>query len=190
MVRAEDEDFDARLESLKKGGAKKKENTPAQQLRENKAAAASGQKQDFGEETVFFEGPPHRGDLAVNIAFGTTLLWLPLTFAAIGRAAFVNYKFTNKRISVTTSAPWKKEELNASYSQVKSVVSIGRGIGVWGDMVVELKNGDKIEMRALPRHKEIEKYVREQTASAASQPTGGKKSSGGSSKGPKKGFSS
>lgn len=31
------------------------------------------------------------------------------------------------------------------------MVSIGRGIGYWGDMVVELRNGDKIEMRALPR---------------------------------------
>ena len=54
-------------------------------------------------------GPPHRGDLAVNIAFGATLLWLPLTFAAVGRAAFVSYKFTDKRISVQTSAPWKSE---------------------------------------------------------------------------------
>ena len=43
------------------------------------------------------------------------------------------------------------EQLDAAYSEVKSVISIGRGIGVWGDMVVELKNGDKIEMRALPR---------------------------------------
>ena len=38
---------------------------------------------------VRFEGPPHRGDLASNILLGATLLWLPLTAAAIGRAAFV-----------------------------------------------------------------------------------------------------
>lgn len=43
------------------------------------------------------------------------------------------------------------EQLDAAYSDVKSVISIGRGIGYWGDMVVELRNGDKIEMRALPR---------------------------------------
>lgn len=43
----------------------------------------------------------------MNLAFGATILWLPLTFAAIGRAAFVKYKFTDKRISVATTAPWK-----------------------------------------------------------------------------------
>ena len=31
------------------------------------------------------------------------------------------------------------------------MVAIGRGIGLWGDMVVTLQNGDKIEMRAIPR---------------------------------------
>jgi hypothetical protein len=47
--------------------------------------------------------------------------------------------------------PNADEQLDAAYSEVKSVISIGRGIGYWGDMVVELRNGDKIEMRALPR---------------------------------------
>ncbi len=31
---------------------------------------------DWGTETVFFEGPPSRGDLAVNVLLGFTLLWL------------------------------------------------------------------------------------------------------------------
>jgi hypothetical protein len=35
--------------------------------------------------------------------------------------------------------------------QVKDVVTIGRGVGLWGDMVVTLKDGSKIEMRALPQ---------------------------------------
>ena len=42
-----------------------------------------------------------------NLALGTTLLWLPLTAAAIGRGAFIKFKFTDKRVSVITSAPWK-----------------------------------------------------------------------------------
>lgn len=62
---------------------------------------------DFTGEQLHFESPPHRGDLATNIALGATLLWLPLTFAAVGRAAFVKYRFTDKRISVITDAPWK-----------------------------------------------------------------------------------
>ena len=47
--------------------------------------------------------------------------------------------------------PAADEELNASYDKVDSVISIGRGIGVWGDMVVSLKDGSKIEMRGLPK---------------------------------------
>lgn len=62
---------------------------------------------DFRDETLYWEGPPHRGDLAINIALGTTLLWLPLTFAALGRGIFVNYRFTDRRLSVSTTAPWK-----------------------------------------------------------------------------------
>jgi hypothetical protein len=40
---------------------------------------------DYTGESVHYEGPPHRGDLAVNMALGTTLLWLPLTFAGAPR---------------------------------------------------------------------------------------------------------
>ncbi len=31
------------------------------------------------------------------------------------------------------------------------MTSIGRGVGAWGDMVVTLNDGSKIEMRSLPR---------------------------------------
>lgn len=68
-------------------------------------------KYDFSGEVVHWEGPPHRGDIAVNVALGTTLLWLPLTVASITRGAFVNYCFTDKRLSVITTAPWKSARL-------------------------------------------------------------------------------
>ena len=111
----------------------------------------SGIKYDYSNEKLHFESAPHRGDLAVNVALGATLLWLPLTAAAVGRGAFVKYRITDKRISVITNAPWKKEQLDAPYQEVADVVSVGRGIGLWGDMVVTLKNGDKVEMRSLPK---------------------------------------
>ena len=107
-----DDDFDARLAKIRKNemapGGQRKAKTPYEQLQENKKVAASGNKdRDWGPETVIFESAPHRGDLAINIALGATLLWLPLTFAALGRGAFVKYRFSDKRISVITSAPWK-----------------------------------------------------------------------------------
>ena len=110
-----------------------------------------GTKYDFAGEELHFESGPHNGDVAVNVVLGATLLWLPLTAAAVGRGAFVKYRFTDKRISVITNAPWKKEQLDAPYQEVADVVSVGRGLGLWGDMVVTLKNGDKIEMRSLPK---------------------------------------
>ena len=68
---------------------------------------------DFSNEKVYYEGGPHGGDLAVNLALGATLAWLPLTAAAVGRAAFVKYRFTDLRFTVTTTAPWNSESANA-----------------------------------------------------------------------------
>jgi len=79
---------------------------PAEGTPEKKAAKP---KYNFSGEELHFESPPHRGDLAANIALGATLLWLPLTIAAVTRAAFVKYRFTDKRISVITNAPWKSK---------------------------------------------------------------------------------
>jgi hypothetical protein len=49
------------------------------------------------------------GDLAFNIALGATLVALPLSIGAAARSAFVKYKFTDKRVSVKTDAPWESE---------------------------------------------------------------------------------
>ena len=72
-------------------------------------------KYDFSREQIHWEGPPHRGDIAVNLALGTTLLWLPLTIASVTRGAFVNFIFSDKRLSVITTAPWKSELLASAF---------------------------------------------------------------------------
>ncbi len=76
-------------------------------LRSGARGAAEGPKYDFAGEQLHWEGTPHRGDLVTNLALGATLLWLPLTAAAVGRGAFMKFRFTDKRVSVITSAPWK-----------------------------------------------------------------------------------
>lgn len=50
---------------------------------------------------------------------------------------------------------------------MKEVVFIGRGIGAWGDMVITLKNNDKIEMRSLPRCVSVLHYSSSPMAIAA-----------------------
>lgn len=73
----------------------------------NICAAGSSTYYDYSDEEVFYEGSPSAGDLAINVALGATLIWLPLTAASIGRFAFVKYRVTDKRVSVTTKAPWQ-----------------------------------------------------------------------------------
>ena len=43
------------------------------------------------------------------------------------------------------------DQLDAAYTEIASVISIGRGVGLWGDMVLTLRSGDKIELRSVPK---------------------------------------
>lgn len=169
LVRAEasgesEEDFEVRLAALKRAkgetpygeGVKKGVDLSASS---KSSAPAPKKNYDYSQETLHFESGPAAGDVAVNLALGITLLWLPLSIAAVGRAAFLKYRFTDRRISVITTAPWKNEQVDAAYQEVKDVVTIGRGIGLWGDMLVTLKDGSKIEMRALPQFLELKEYI-------------------------------
>jgi hypothetical protein len=70
---------------------------------------AAKKSYDFSEETLHWEGTPSLLDLGANVLLGFTLVCIPLTIAAVGRTAFVKYRFTDKRVSVTTTAPWKSE---------------------------------------------------------------------------------
>ncbi|KAH7624417.1 hypothetical protein Ndes2526B_g00615 [Nannochloris sp. 'desiccata'] len=170
VVRAEaedtEEDFESRLAALKKakgetpwGEGAKKSPSSSSSSSSSKPVTTSKKAYDYSKETLHFESGPHLGDVAVNMVLGATLIWLPLSFAAVGRAAFVKYRFTDRRLSTITTAPWKNEQLDAAYQEVKDVVCIGRGVGIWGDMVVTLRNGDKIEMRALPQFREMKEYI-------------------------------
>ena len=125
-----------------------------------------------GEETVF-DLKTHPGDPAINTGLGITLVWLPLTIAAWTRYLSVNFKITNKRVTITTRPPWKSEEdeerTDIMYKDIVSVKSVSRGVGLWGDMVIELKNKDKMEMRSVPKFKEVEKYISDMAALAAEE---------------------
>lgn len=178
-VRASDDDaeLEARLERLRKAkgatpygqGAKaaavKKSDGDFKPMPKKKATY------DYAGEVEKQNGPPHRGDLAVNVALGTTLIWLPLTFAAVGRGLYMNYRFTDKRISITSNAPWKVEKTDVPYQEVKEVITVGRGIGLWGDMVITLRDDSKVELRSVENFLEMKAYVMERAAAMA--PAGG-----------------
>ena len=63
------------------------------------------------------------------------------------------------------------EQLDAAYQEVKDVRTVGRALGLYGDVVVELRNGDKIELRSLPKFMELKKYILERKQALAGVPS-------------------
>ncbi len=111
-------------------------------------------------EEIFFEGPPAKEDLIFNLLAGVTIIGLPFTFGALVRALWLRFKITSKRVSVTGG--WLgRDKTQVVYTQIKEIRSIPRGLGSYGDMVIVLKDGSKLEMRSLPNFRETEKYIKE-----------------------------
>ena len=118
------------------------------------------------EETVFYAGGPARGDLLLNLLFGLTVIGLPFAVGAIVRALWLRFRITSRRIEVTGG--WMgRDRSQVVYSQIREVRSVPRGFGAWGDMVLVLNDGAKLEMRSLPRFREVEAYIEERRAAKA-----------------------
>ena len=115
-------------------------------------------------EDVFYEGGPHIGDLIFNILLGFTIIALPLTFGALARALWLRYRITDRRISITGG--WQgRDRTDIIYSEVAQIRKVPRGLGMWGDIVVTLKDGSRLEMRAIPQFREIYDYIAEKNRS-------------------------
>lgn len=54
-------------------------------------------------------------------------------------------------ISLLCAFPPAEKQTDCAYQEVKDVRVVSRGLGAWGDMVIELKNGDKLELRSLEK---------------------------------------
>ena len=121
-------------------------------------------------EEVFYEGGPPKSDLLINLLAGLTLVGLPFTFGAIVRALWLRYKITNKRVSITGG--WLgKDQSQVGYNQINEMRSVPRGFGSYGDMVLILKDGSKLEMRSVPNFRETEKYIMDQIDTRRSKTT-------------------
>jgi len=111
-------------------------------------------------ENSFYQGGPAKSDLIINLIAGFTILGLPFTFAAIVRALWLRYDITNKRITI--SGGWfGKNKTQVSLSNIKEIRSIPRGLGSYGDMVLILNDGSKVEMKSLPEFREKQIYIEE-----------------------------
>tara|TARA_A100001035_G_scaffold6338_1_gene4532 strand:- start:111 stop:524 length:414 start_codon:yes stop_codon:yes gene_type:complete len=111
-------------------------------------------------EQIFYEGGPAKSDLIVNILAGFTILGLPFTFAAIVRALWLRYKITDKRITI--NGGWfGKNKTQVSLSNIDEIRSVPRGFGSYGDMVLILNDGSKVEMKSLPSFRDKQKFIEE-----------------------------
>jgi hypothetical protein len=122
-------------------------------------------------EEIYYEGGPHKGDLMVNILLGFTIICLPLTVGAIVRSLWLRYRITNRRISVTSG--WMgRDRTDIVYSEIAKVVTVPRGFGLWGDMVVTLKDSSRIELRSMPKFREVYDYIIQKVSPKVRQVSG------------------
>lgn len=125
------------------------------------------------KEEVYFEGGPHVGDLIINLLLAFTVVCIPLTVGAIARALWLRYRITDRRISVTGG--WMgRDRSDLIYSEITKVVAVPRGWGSWGDMVVTLKDGSRLEMKSVPKFRDIHDYIERQVAAKTKQAGGSK----------------
>ena len=120
------------------------------------------------KEEVYYEGGPHIGDLIFQCVLAITLVFIPLTIGAIIRALWVRYRITNRRISVTGG--WLgRNRTDLIYSEITRVAVIPRGLGFWGDMSVQLKDGSRLEMRAVPNFRSLYDQIMEHISPKAQE---------------------
>ena len=120
------------------------------------------------KEEVYYEGGPHIGDLIFHCVLAITLVFIPLTIGAIIRALWVRYRITSRRISVTGG--WLgRNRTDLIYSEITRVAVVPRGLGFWGDMSVQLKDGSRLEMRAVPNFRELYEKIMEHISPKAQE---------------------
>ena len=54
-----------------------------------------------------------------------------------------------------------KDRSQVVYSQIREVRCVPRGFGAWGDMVLVLSDGARLEMRSVPNFRAAETYILE-----------------------------
>ena len=121
------------------------------------------------KEETFYEGGPHIGDLIFHLFLAIFIVFIPLTVGSIVRAIWLRYKITDRRLSVIGG--WMgKDRTDLVYSEITDALTIPRGLGFWGDMVVTLKDGSRLELRSIPRYREIYDYINERVVAKTGHP--------------------
>ena len=122
------------------------------------AAPAVAEKAVLEPETLFFEGPPSITELVLPAISIITIIGVVPFLAAAARQVWVKYKITSRRISVQ-SGLGGNDFTEIIYSDIVDLKYVYRGSKEVGDMVIELRDGAKLEMRHVPKFQDIYKYI-------------------------------
>lgn len=109
-------------------------------------------------EEVYYEGAPHIGDLIISLLMSIFVITIPFGIAAIARALWVRYRITNRRITVTGGFRGQTRT-DVVYAEISKIVTVPRGLGSWGDMVLTLKDGSRLELKSIPNFRKTYEYI-------------------------------
>ncbi|KAJ7529005.1 hypothetical protein O6H91_15G029800 [Diphasiastrum complanatum] len=125
-------------------------------------SSSSSSDRAADKEEIFFDGGPHYGDLVLNLVFGFSIIWLPLTLAAVLRALFLRYRFSTARVTILSGLAGEDRK-DFTYDVIKDVALVPRLFGEWGDVVITLTDGTKVDLRSVPKFRQIAEYCRKKS---------------------------
>ena len=128
------------------------------------------EKKKLEPETVFIETGPSNYELIVPTLSILTVVGIIPFIAAVARAAWVRYKITSRRISISTGFQGK-EQTEIIYRDIEKIKYVRR-FGGAGDCVISLKDGAKLEIRAIPQFEKVYEYIIDQVDESAKEASG------------------
>lgn len=119
---------------------------------------------------MFIETPPSRLELIVPTLSILTVIGIIPFVGAIARALWVRYKVTSRRISINSGFQGK-DQIEIIYRDIDQVKYVRR-LGGAADCVITLKDGAKLEIRAIPDFEKIYDYIMERVDENTRQASG------------------
>lgn len=132
--------------------------------------APKTEKKKLEPETVFLETGPSNLELVVPTLAVLTVIGIIPFVAAVSRAVWVRYKFTSRRISISSGFRGQ-DQTEVIYRDIDMVKYVRR-LGGAADCVLTLRDGAKLELRAIPEFEKIFEYIMDKVSEEAKEASG------------------
>lgn len=145
----------------------------AKRAKRQPASAADGyrQKSTLEPERTFYDGPPAWTELVVPALSLLTVIGIIPFVAMLLRQWWVRYRITSRRIAVRSGFRGR-DEAEIVYRDVASVRHVRRFGGAAADYVLQLRDGSRMEMRAVPNFERTYAFIMERVSAEAQESSG------------------